>query len=348
MKHIVKLAKGILFVVILVILFFKVQDLFQVKWVWTMERTETSPTTSTWTEFRSLEENSIDILFLGTSHVYHAIDPMYIYEQSGITSYALCGPAARIDTSYLVLKDALKTQTPKVVFFDMSAVHWTGPLDEALTHKVLDQLEWSDDKIEYAYTNDVEGLDPMSVLFPLFRYHTRWNQLGQDDFQFVAETQEDTYVRGHYITYRAQKAVIKYDLEDMEFMLTDRYLKYLDRIVELCRTNNIDLVLYKTPTPGWRKSLSQGCAAYAEEEGIPFYDMNLYYKKMGIDVETDFKDKTDHLNQYGAEKFCDAMIAMIQDNWELEDQRETNERWNTDLLYYKYIKWKKLQESLGY
>lgn len=348
MKTIIKLAKGILFTVILVVLFFKVQDLFQVKWVWTMERTETSPTTSTWTEFHSLEDNSIDVLFLGTSHVYHAVDPMYIYEKSGITTYALCGPAARIDMSYLILKDALKTQSPKVVFFDMSAVHWTGPPDEALTHKVLDQLEWSDDKIEYAYNNDVEGLDPMSALFPLFRYHTRWNQLGQEDFQFMTGTQEDTYVRGHYITYQTQKAVIKYDLMDMDFMLTDLYLNYLDRIITLCRDNDIDLILYKAPTPGWRKSLSQGCAAYAEEEGLPFYDMNQYLNQIGINVETDFKDKTDHLNQVGAEKFCDAIIEMMKENWDLEDQRETNERWNTDLLYYKYIKWKKQKEALGY
>lgn len=36
-------------------------------------------------------------------------------------------------------------------------------------------------------------------------------------------------------------------------------------------------------------------------------------EEIGLDVNTDFRDESEHLNQYGAEKFCDYLITYLQE-----------------------------------
>ena len=41
--------------------------------------------------FYALEENSLDILFMGTSHTYYGFNPSVIYENTGLSSYVFAG-----------------------------------------------------------------------------------------------------------------------------------------------------------------------------------------------------------------------------------------------------------------
>jgi hypothetical protein len=313
------------------------QELFQAKWLYTVEGTESAYSTSTWQEYRALEEDSVEVLFLGTSHVYHAIDPMYIYENSGITSYAIDGPGMRMDLSYLSLEEALKTQSPSVVFFDMSAIHWHKQQSEARVHKITDQLSWSKSLLEFALDTDSDELSTLDVLFPLLRYHSRWEELSQDDFDYLTDDLPETYVRGHFITYRTETAEFRWD-EDVKFSLSARNEKYFNKIVELCKENDIQLILYKIPSPSWYHTMSEGAAQMAEEAGVPY--LELYYKidEIGLDLTTDFKDSEDHLNQRGAEKLADYLIGYMNDNFDLTDQRNTNQQWDEDLIEYNKVK----------
>ena len=65
------------------------------------------------------EQASADVLALGSSHVYTQIIPMKIWEDNGIPVYDLRSSAQPIGVSYYYLEQALKTQTPSVVFLDL-------------------------------------------------------------------------------------------------------------------------------------------------------------------------------------------------------------------------------------
>lgn len=340
-----KIIKGICFLLIFSYLFYLCQELVQVKWIWTINTKETANSTSTWDEYRGLEENSVEVLFLGTSHVYSGIDPMYIYEQSGITSYALSGPGMRMDLTYVSLEEALKTQTPKVVLLDMSAVHWKSQQEEAKCHKILDQMPISKTKIEYAFDSDSEEMKPLDVLFPFFRYHSRWSDLNEQDFRYVANDMENTVVRGHFISYRSVPASFHFE-EDKKYFLTDRNYKYLQKMIRICEEKNVPLLLYKIPSPTWYRAQSEGVAKLAEEEGLTYLEPYYELEKTGLDASTDFRDETKHLNQYGAEKFCDYLIDYLQEHYEVTDQRATNQQWNEDLKQYQVIKQTLLEKSL--
>lgn len=327
-----KILKGICFIVIFLILFFFFQKLLQAKWI--ASSSENSASTSAWIEYRSLEENSLDVLFLGTSHSYFAVDPMYVYDKTGVTSYVFGGPGLRMDLTYMNLEDALKTQTPSVVFLDMSAIQFDFQQQEAKCHKVLDQLPMTWSKIEYAFNTDSEEMKPLDVLFPFFRYHSRWSDLSKKDFKYILNDLDETYIRGHYVTY--QSKVTEYHFyEDVDYVLTDRNLDYIKRMKKLCDEKGIELVLYKIPTPTWYESQSKGAKEIAQMLGLDFLELFYEVDEIGLDVEKDFRDKNNHLNQRGAEKLSGYLAEYIQDHYQLKDQRGENTRWNEDLAKYK-------------
>ena len=50
---------------------------------------DTWPTTATYTEFYKLEDNSVDVFFLGSSNAAAGFIPQELYNNYGITSYNL-------------------------------------------------------------------------------------------------------------------------------------------------------------------------------------------------------------------------------------------------------------------
>lgn len=68
--------------------------------------------------FKEGKAGRIDALFLGNSHMKNGVNPAQLYEEYGITSYNLASKGARLNVSYWILKNALRTCTPKFVFID--------------------------------------------------------------------------------------------------------------------------------------------------------------------------------------------------------------------------------------
>ena len=343
-KVLLKCLKTICFLGIFCLIFLFFQELLRGKWY--IDGKENAATTSTFREYRSLEENTVEALFIGTSHIYYGIDSMSMYEQTGVISYGLGGPGLRMDLTYLGLKEALKTQKPKVVLLDMSAVHYTTQQKEARIHMYSDELTLDAEKIEFAFDSESEELDPLGVMFPLIRYHSRWDKADLSDVKFMVGKNDDPPVRGHCVSYKQVPATLQFDKVKEKAVLTDRFLDYFDRIAQLCEEEGIELVLFKIPTPGWSVSESQLSAGLAEKYGIPYLELYYEMEKMGLNAETDFHDASDHLNQYGAQKLAGYLGNYLTENYGLEDYRGKNERWDKDLEEYnKYLEEKLKKES---
>ncbi len=337
-----KVAKAVAFAAIFLVLFYFVQRLLQAKWV------GNGMTTSMWQEYTSLEEDTIDVLFIGTSHVYSAIDPMYIYENSGITSFAISAGALRFDLTYTVLQEALETQSPAAVFLDMSAVHYSHQVKEERIHPILDQLRLSSYKLDFILNSGCEELTFLDSVIPFFRYHSRWSQLSATDFQYTTGDLELTYTRGHYISYMSVPTEFHFydDVEENLTELSDYLLIPIQKIAAFCEENDIDLILYKIPLPGWYQYQSEIAAELAELVGVPY--LELYYEKdeIGLNAATDYRDETDHLNQYGAEKLADYLIDYFHSNYDFTDKRGSDQRWDEDAVLYDQLKEETLQNSL--
>ena len=104
-----------------------------------------------------------------------------------------------------------------------------------------------------------------SLIFPLYRFHSRWNQLSKADFQFSDEQNnfKGSRTRFDVLNYTVKPSINSEDgtnyylesgdlqRESTAFSISEKNRKYFDKIVQLCDQNNIVLVPMKLPTKNW-------------------------------------------------------------------------------------------------
>ena len=271
-KIIKNIIKFLLFISILSFTLFKVNQILLVKHV---EDGHYSPV-SQYEGFYQMDKNSIDVLFLGSSHSYYAFSTQELYNQFNIRSYNLGSSLQDIWVSYYWLKEALRFQTPKAVVLETYYIF--GDSDEPCIRKALDYMKWSKVKNEAVMKAKQEypELTPMSFYFPNIRFHERWKELKEIDFSY--ETLSEHYeMKGNLI--RGQKygkenyQTLPAEIKDSDEIPEDVQL-YLNKIVTLCNDNDIDLLFVKTPSLNWSITQHNAVHNFAENHGITFYDLN--------------------------------------------------------------------------
>jgi hypothetical protein len=145
-----------------------------------------------------------------------------------------------------------------------------------------------------------------SYLFPLLRYHSRWDELSAEDWEYLFD--RDTVSHNGYLMQTeirgGQSSVTPDRLEEAE--LPETSMEYLDRMRALCEENGIEFVLIKAPTNDWKyhwyDEWDAQISQYAERNGLRYYNFIGLDGEIGLDWSTDTYDVGVHLNVYGAEK----------------------------------------------
>ena len=111
----IKIIKIISFILIFCVLLYSVNKILRLKGIgWNHAYT-----------FYQNPKNSIDVLFIGSSHVHNGIDISLLYKEYGISSYDFSSSGQPLPTSYFYVKEALKTQKPKLIIFDSYSLRHT-------------------------------------------------------------------------------------------------------------------------------------------------------------------------------------------------------------------------------
>lgn len=304
------------------------------------------PSTSTFTQFYKVDEQSVDILYLGSSSMSTAGIPQRMYDEYGLCSYNLASPEQTLITSYYWLKEALRFQSPKVVFLDNQML-FTFYEDEPLNFKEpgqrkdFDRMKWSKVKIEAV--NDICSLDKnqskLSYYFPIVRYHDRFKELSKLDFSYTpsklygfAPLYGDLHEEGEAdfapLVDSASLDIVSSDStspdvllkEDIENQLAgdaDEFIlplmqEYMDRIVALCEERDIKLVLVTTVAPIQTQTRHDLTQAYANANNLEYLDFNTekLYSETGMDYFVDCYD-THHMAISGGEKITDYLASYV-------------------------------------
>ncbi len=275
------------------------------------------------TGFMEEQENSIDVLFLGSSNMFCTINPLLLYEETGICSFDFGSSSQSLNMSYMYLNEALKTQTPKVVCLEVlcTRANLNEELYEAGLRWGFTYFPNSINKIVRLYDQLNETIDAeyLSYVFPIIRYKDRWMEIEKDDFETLAS---GAYRKGY--SMRAAVRTVSYEdkyWEELDWEIAESNVKTLNQIKGLCDKEQIELVLFKSPAPGlWKNVYSQRCNEWAKENEVPFIDYNSMLGELGIDLELHFRD-TGHLNDQGATLTTKHMAEYLAANYELEDCR---------------------------
>ena len=283
-------------------------------------------------------EDTLDVVFVGSSHMYRGVSPMYLWERYGIPSYDVCTSAQGILDSYYVIREMLRFQHPKAIVLDVYGAQYdkvTHSLSKA--HAVTDAMAWSRNKMDMFrnYLMKYYSQDSLKeLLFPFLTYHSRWDELEWADFR---EGRSST--KGCALTFATKEETQPPDYEAAD-TVPGILLEYLDKILFLCQENGIDLILCQIPMGEWdgyqnQREKMRYFMDYGEAHGAKVIDFSQMVDEIGIDFAADFKD-VGHLNARGTYKITDYFGEYLKEQYQLPDHRgeELYEQWDVLLPEY--------------
>ena len=272
-----------------------------------------------------------DVIFLGDCEIYESFSTVTLWQEYGINAYACGSPQQLLWHSYALLQQAFAQGNPSVVVLGVYALRYDAPQSEAYNRMALDGLPLSRTKLAAVKTSMMAGESALSYLFPLLRYHDRWDEITWRDVTLLFSPTP----RVSYNGYLMQTGVLADDngRADHEgaLPLTDPAfgslaLEYLDKIAALCREHGAQLILLKAPTDSWAypwyEEWEQQTVELARSRALPYYNLLDAAEQIALDYTTDTYDGGLHLNVHGAEKTARYFGAILQQEYGVPDRRD--------------------------
>lgn len=267
------------------------------------------------------KENTVDVLFLGSSHIYCDVNTGVLWDEYGMAGFDLGGAEQPYWNSYYYLKEALKTQKPKVIVLDITTPGIRAVDFQPENWVICNNygMHWNKNRID---AMKASALDQSfsRLLFPLNTIHNRYDELTREDF---TDTNQSIVYKG----FDPRETVTPFETPDISHVtettpVSEKAEKYLRLMIELAKEENIPLVMMSAPyvvTEDAQK-LYNYVFQIAEEEKIPYYDFNKRYKEMNLDFQTDMAEDL-HLNESGNQKFSKYLGACLLEEYKIPDRR---------------------------
>ena len=299
------------------------------------------------------DESDHEVLFIGDCEVYENFSTITLWEKYGITSY-IRGSAQQLTwQSYYLLEDTLRYETPKVVVFNVLALKYNEPQNEAYNRMSIDGMKWSSSKVENIKASMMDDENFIDYVFPILRYHSRWSELTEDDFEHIFSKDLVTH-NGYYMRVDVKPQGEFPDPKPLiDYTLGDKAMGYLQKMVDLCKEKDIELVLIKAPTefPHWYDEWDKQVVEFAKKNEVEYINYIPLQDEIGLDMLKDTYDAGLHLNTQGAEKMADYFGAYLVENFDLTDYRNNEEYvkiWQKKIDFYNSMKKQQFDELEKY
>ncbi len=271
------------------------------------------------------ETTDHDVLFVGDCEVYEAFTPPTLWEDYGITSYIRGSAQQLIWQSYYLLEETFERESPRVVVYNVLAMKYDEPQNEAYNRMTLDGMQWSPSKLAAINASMTEEEDLLSYVFPILRYHSRWSELSGEDFQYLFGRPTLSH-NGYLMQTGVEPVSGEEDRIPSNFDgIDDVCFEYLEKMRLLCEENGAELILIKAPTNHvkyyWYDDWDAQVVEYADEKGLDYYNFIPLAEEIGIDWTTDTYDRGMHLNVFGAEKLTRYFGRILKDTYQIPDHR---------------------------
>lgn len=270
------------------------------------------------------ESKDHDVVFIGDCEVYANFSPMEFYREKGITAYVRGTSQQLIWQSYYILEETLRYETPRAVVYNVNAMRYGEPVSEAYNRLTIDNMRWSPSKVGIIQASMTEEEDFWSYVFPILRYHSRFDELTAEDVEYLFRVKDNTW-NG----YQMNKSIVP--LESLptkrpqrDYQFAPVCYEYLDKMRTLCEAHGVELILIKAPSqyPYWYEEYDAQMEDYAARHGLAFYNFTECVEEIGLDFSVDTYDAGLHLNLSGATKMSRWFADILAQEHGIPDRRE--------------------------
>ncbi len=294
--------------------------------------------------FYNEPEDSIDVLFMGSSPILRGVSPMVMWNQQGFTSYVRASALQAPVVTYGLLEESLEYQNPELVvllcdniFLDFDYVEREGDLRRA-----LDGMKMS--KYKFQIVSEITAADDrqtlLSYLFPLFRYHERWKEIDWAEAE-PTPLMEHSFKKGN--VYLRGGEPLEYPENFMEPSgvaapdFNESAKSYIEKTIQLCKEKNIPILMLHLPKMSWSYEQSMAMENFAKEMDVDYLDCDREEIRTQLDLNPaiDYYDQG-HMNLGGSIKLSQWFGAYLDSTYDLPDHRneEKYQRWNEDYEVY--------------
>lgn len=305
---------------------------------------------SAYSQLYHTPEDTIDAVFVGTSHVYCGIYPSILWRDYGISTFDMAVSGQDRVSAYYALKELLKTQTPQVVFVDLFAMRYIYQDYLPNEYRNLLGMKYSKNMVSHIADYDMNPeIDRMDYYLRMPIIHTRYKELGRYDFldygpsiygkgEDIYFVNRDGYDGGEQYCSKTEERAT----------LGEGEYKWLEDMKELSEEEGFELVFMLIPAQleDDVQARINSAIDWAEDNGIAVYDFNKQRKEIGLTSGNDFLDST-HLNAFGAEKLTHYLYENVIKNFNLQDHRNdfTYNSWEQNLARFRHEQTKRNLET---
>ncbi len=267
--------------------------------------------------------DSIDVVFMGSSHIHCDVNTALLWENYGIAAYDYSAAEQPLWITYYYLREICKYQKPELIVLDLySPARFKEDYQYDWLADNLNGVRFSWNKIRMILASC--EMDRIWDYFPsMATYHLRYAELNGEDWEYLKMSKKERaafkgYTPYYYVNPQEEPVLA----EKQSGGITIKSEMYLQRIIEYARDQGIDLFLMVSPyiTTDEDELVYNRVHEIADRYGLKFNSTNYYYTTMGLNFEEDFNDNS-HLNYLGSCKFTDYLAKELKQMYDIPDRR---------------------------
>lgn len=283
---------------------------------------------------RTSLSGKLDTLVIGSSHALRSIKPTVLNEKLNTKAYNLSSPLMSMYGRYVMLEKEINRNPIKTVYFEISYNALT------LDRKTLG-LE-GDLYVLGRFDNAFERINFFKNAFTTDEYKKVLSDvIVRSRNSFFTHNTIKQYETFGYLPMPSNNQLLSDETKEkikntklLDTKIKEESLNYFDKIIKLCKRNNIRVILVVTPVTEnlilEYNNLDDIFSQYidlAKEYNCEYYDFNLDKNRVKLySEETSFYDNT-HMSDSGAEVFSNRLTEIIKKVDEKKDI--TNEFYNS-------------------
>ena len=295
--------------------------------------------------YYQIPKNSIDLLFVGSSHSYCTFNPRLFDHYLKCNSLNLGTDSQSFSITYSAILEILKRQTPKVIVIEVYPIKRDPSIPALRPH--LDTMSFSINKLRLI-KNSLPITKWGNHLINTFYYHSRWkefNILRKEEQKGYESWEGKTNNKGfdgyvwdsirYSLTYDIYEKIYN-NIPNISFDISENYLKLLESLFKICQKKGIKIIIASPPVIDdyevlnilYNPSLKELMDKYSIDS-IDFNTGKIKYEKI------DFLDNA-HLSLAGSDEVSFEMANFLKENYPILLNSKNYEELNRSPEYYFY------------